>query len=519
MTHRSEQLAASRSKWEAQGCPRVSFPRAAGEAEVPAVRRAGGETCRISSGQLDPGATGSWKAERSALPLRQPEGQRLGGRESDPPGCAPDAPKPAEPAGLSPQAGSPPQAASPPQAGSAPQARSSPQSGVSPSGGGSDPSAGAGLRLRHARPSLGPQRQKPKAASLQDPSRRGVGRWSATIPSPPLSLPSSLWAERSFPRRPREVARAGHRRCLRAAGAAGKLRLRLLGNSLIKAGAGEQQDPGSEHLPGDGSPWHPPPSPHARPAAFLGQTRAGGTLPGEAGRAQPPSRGPRVPAKGQGPLPPPEEPPKRRDFSAGRGSGVLLCGVEMRQVSGVGFLLGLMALPAALGQRSSGSPINSSQPQSFAIVSFKWDHVKDPYIITLWILVASLAKIGESGVLSSCVSSPFPVPPFPFSHPSASEESSARARGPVFGVFTALRPGFIPLPCAALSSVVFHLPPGGDLARFQRPGRRLLHLPPCNSLEGCSREKKNPNFFTEAKQKCTACTIPTAVYNMLFSSL
>ncbi|XP_037237734.1 sodium/hydrogen exchanger 3 [Falco rusticolus] len=65
----------------------------------------------------------------------------------------------------------------------------------------------------------------------------------------------------------------------------------------------------------------------------------------------------------------------------------------MRQVSVVGLLLGLAALPAALGQRSSGSPINSSQPQSFAIVSFKWDHVKDPYIITLWILVASLAKI------------------------------------------------------------------------------------------------------------------------------
>ncbi|GAB0183999.1 sodium/hydrogen exchanger 3 [Grus japonensis] len=56
-----------------------------------------------------------------------------------------------------------------------------------------------------------------------------------------------------------------------------------------------------------------------------------------------------------------------------------------------------MALPAALGQRNSGSPINSSQPQSFAIVSFKWDHVKDPYIITLWILVASLAKIVDEG--------------------------------------------------------------------------------------------------------------------------
>ncbi|XP_023775351.1 sodium/hydrogen exchanger 3 isoform X2 [Cyanistes caeruleus] len=63
----------------------------------------------------------------------------------------------------------------------------------------------------------------------------------------------------------------------------------------------------------------------------------------------------------------------------------------MRQVSGVALLLGLMALPAALGQRSSESPKYSNQ--SFAIVSFKWDHVKEPYIIALWILVASLAKI------------------------------------------------------------------------------------------------------------------------------
>ncbi|XP_050180440.1 sodium/hydrogen exchanger 3 isoform X2 [Myiozetetes cayanensis] len=63
----------------------------------------------------------------------------------------------------------------------------------------------------------------------------------------------------------------------------------------------------------------------------------------------------------------------------------------MRQVSGVGLLLGLMALPVALGQRSSESAKNSNE--SFAIVSFKWDHVKEPYIIALWILVASLAKI------------------------------------------------------------------------------------------------------------------------------
>lgn len=89
---------------------------------------------------------------------------------------------------------------------------------------------------------------------------------------------------------------------------------------------------------------------------------------------------------------------RRGGISPGRGNRVLLCGLKMRHVSGVWFLLGLMALPAALGQRSSGSPINSSQPQSFAIVSFKWEHVKEPYIITLWILVASLAKIGESGV-------------------------------------------------------------------------------------------------------------------------
>ncbi|XP_048796677.1 sodium/hydrogen exchanger 3 isoform X2 [Lagopus muta] len=65
----------------------------------------------------------------------------------------------------------------------------------------------------------------------------------------------------------------------------------------------------------------------------------------------------------------------------------------MREVSRMGFLLGLMDLPAALGERSSGSPTNNSHPQNFAIVSFRWDHVKDPYVITLWILVASLAKI------------------------------------------------------------------------------------------------------------------------------
>lgn len=90
---------------------------------------------------------------------------------------------------------------------------------------------------------------------------------------------------------------------------------------------------------------------------------------------------------------------RRGGISPGRGNRILLCGLEMRQVSRMGFLLGLLNLPAALGERSSGSPTNNSHPQSFAIVSFEWNHVKDPYVITLWILVASLAKIGESWVI------------------------------------------------------------------------------------------------------------------------
>ncbi|XP_065730199.1 sodium/hydrogen exchanger 3 isoform X2 [Phocoena phocoena] len=63
---------------------------------------------------------------------------------------------------------------------------------------------------------------------------------------------------------------------------------------------------------------------------------------------------------------------------------------------GWGLLLALLALgelPRAQGveEMPGGAP---GESQGFQVVTFKWHHVQDPYIIALWILVASLAKIG-----------------------------------------------------------------------------------------------------------------------------
>ncbi|XP_074062930.1 sodium/hydrogen exchanger 3 [Macrotis lagotis] len=55
-------------------------------------------------------------------------------------------------------------------------------------------------------------------------------------------------------------------------------------------------------------------------------------------------------------------------------------------------LLALGMLPRVLGTEEIPGHGGHSK-EGFQIVTFKWDHVQDPYIIALWILVASLAKI------------------------------------------------------------------------------------------------------------------------------
>ncbi|XP_004698466.1 sodium/hydrogen exchanger 3 [Echinops telfairi] len=53
--------------------------------------------------------------------------------------------------------------------------------------------------------------------------------------------------------------------------------------------------------------------------------------------------------------------------------------------------LALAGLPRARGVEEEPGAHNSIE--GFQVVTFKWHHVQDPYIIALWILVASLAKI------------------------------------------------------------------------------------------------------------------------------
>ncbi|XP_077158825.1 sodium/hydrogen exchanger 3 isoform X3 [Paroedura picta] len=57
-----------------------------------------------------------------------------------------------------------------------------------------------------------------------------------------------------------------------------------------------------------------------------------------------------------------------------------------------GLCAALLLLPGALGSSESAAGPGNATP-AYQIVTFKWSHVQDPYIIALWILVGSLAKI------------------------------------------------------------------------------------------------------------------------------
>lgn len=63
----------------------------------------------------------------------------------------------------------------------------------------------------------------------------------------------------------------------------------------------------------------------------------------------------------------------------------------------------VLALTSLRGARAAEE--EPSADETFQVITFKWHHVQDPYIIALWILVASLAKIGKwPGVLWIMVS-------------------------------------------------------------------------------------------------------------------
>lgn len=72
-------------------------------------------------------------------------------------------------------------------------------------------------------------------------------------------------------------------------------------------------------------------------------------------------------------------------------------------------LLALGELPQVRGvEEEPGGAHGSSQ--GYQVVTFKWHHVQDPYIIALWILVASLAKIGKRPLARRVARSRPPLP-------------------------------------------------------------------------------------------------------------
>uniref|UniRef100_A0A6I8PAZ5 Sodium/hydrogen exchanger n=2 Tax=Ornithorhynchus anatinus TaxID=9258 RepID=A0A6I8PAZ5_ORNAN len=144
-------------------------------------------------------------------------------------------------------------------------------------------------------------------------------------------------------------------------------------------GAGAGQDhPDKRRGPRAGrSPWPGPPSVPAsvRPSA----RRSFGPSPGKGGGY--------VPARPSGPGPGPP---------AGLTGG--LGGRAERSAQSAappthGPVAAMAGTRGPPGGAAVGSEGGGAEGQGFQVVTFKWHHVQDPYIIALWILVASLAKI------------------------------------------------------------------------------------------------------------------------------
>lgn len=170
-------------------------------------------------------------------------------------------------------------------------------------------------RLRCGRGRRAPLGHTRGSAPSAAPSASSSGPllFAAQLPRATWTQPRAYGAARRPPGAPSVRASTSPHgsRC----GSGERLRLRPIGNSLIKAGAGEQRDPSSKHLRvrGASDPSCATPREATPGAAGAGRDRRGPCRP----RPRAPlSRRPAVLsrwAQGQGPRP--QGPPKRRDLS------------------------------------------------------------------------------------------------------------------------------------------------------------------------------------------------------------